>query len=49
MHANLLYVVRMVVNLNEWGLYGVFQVKYTQITITGYLRVHHWLKVAFQQ
>lgn len=49
MHANLLYVVQMLVNLNERGLYGVFQVKYTQITISGYLGVHHWLKVAFQQ
>lgn len=34
MNANLLDVVQTVVNLNEWGLYGVFQVKYTQITIT---------------
>lgn len=49
MHANLLYVVQMVVNLNEWGLYDVFQVKYTQIPITGYLGVHHWLKVTFQK
>lgn len=34
MDVNLVCVVQTVVNLNEWGLYGVFQVKYTQITIT---------------